>query len=276
MRLRGITVFAALLLATAAALGQEAQLGDNSVPAAAVLGLTAGDRPTPALPDVPITRARMSPELALQTYNNNAEYQLTSLGSSSDTTVVEANLTGTGQKGRFELSRHFLAPKSLAYGAIKFVGDTFVKTNVITKLLQSEVDHVEKGEGSSVAITEQNYKFNYKGSEQVNGAPVYIYQVKPRKKRPGLFKGKILLDAYSGRILRAEGSLVKSPSVFVKKIEFTQDYEEVGRFSLPVHTHSIAVTRLVGTAVVDIFHSDYAAAPAAGDAGAAASNSSAN
>ena len=210
----------------------------------------------------------MSPELALQTYTANARRQLTDLGTSEDMTVVEAAIPGTGQKGRFELRRSFNAPKSLVYGAVKFVGDTFVKTNIITKLLQSEVDRVEKGEGGSMAITPANYKFSYKGPDEVNGQPVYEFHVKPRKKQPGLFKGKVYLDVATGRILRAEGTLVKSPSVFVKKVEFIQDYEDVAGFSLPAHMHSTADTRLFGKAIVDISHSEYVAHPLAGDAAA--------
>jgi hypothetical protein len=178
-----------------------------------------------------------------------------------DVTVIEAALPGTGQKGRFELKRSFAAPKSLAYGAIRFAGDNFVKTNIILKLLTSEVDHVEKGEGASTAITAQNYKFSYKGTEMIAGKTAYEYRVKPRKKRAGLFKGKVYLDAASGQIIRAEGALVKSPSLFVKRIEFVQDYAQVGEFSLPARTHSVAKTRLFGDAVVDISHSDYTAYP---------------
>lgn len=213
------------------------------------------------LPDVPTTRPAMSPDLALQTYEQNAERQLNQLAYSTDVTVIEADLPGTGQKGRFELRRSFQAPKSLAYGAVKFVGDNFVKNNIILKLLTSEVDHVEKGDGAETAITEQNYKFSYKGQQTIDGKAAYEYRVKPRQKRPGLFKGKVYVDAASGAILRAEGSLVKSPSFFVKKIDFVQDYEQVAGFSMPVHTHSVAKTRLFGEAVVDISHSNVSAAP---------------
>lgn len=221
-----------------------------------------------ALAEVHTPLPRMSPDLALQSYQSNARRQLTSLGASSDMTVVEAALPTTGQKGRFELRRSFMAPKSLAYGAVKFVGDTFVKTNIITKLLQSEVDHVEKGEGASTAITPDNYKFNYKGVQEINGQTAYEFHIKPRQKRPGLFKGKVYLDVTTGHILRAEGTLVKSPSVFIKKVEFTQDYEDVAGFSLPARLHSIANTRMFGKAIVDISHSEYSARPLTGEASA--------
>ena len=95
-----------------------------------------------------------------------------------------------------------------------------MKSNVITRLLQSEVDHVQKDDPSLTAISNANYKFSHKGSTDVGGRVVQIYQVKPRKKRPGLFKGRIYLDAHTGSLVRAEGSIVKSPSFFVKNIEF--------------------------------------------------------
>jgi hypothetical protein len=145
------------------------------------------------------------------------------------------------------------------FAAIHFAGDSFVKTNIITKLLQSEVDHVQKGEGARTAITSDNYRFSWKGVDTLDGRTDYRYQVKPRQKRPGLFKGFILVDAASGRLRRAEGTMVKSPSLFVKKIEFVQDYAEYGPFSLPVYLHSVANTRLVGRAVVEINHSGYQA-----------------
>jgi hypothetical protein len=74
-----------------------------------------------------------------------------------------------------------------------------------------------------------------------------------------LFKGRILVDSATGRLRRAEGQMVKSPSFFVKNIEFVQDYGECGPFSLPVHIHSEAKTRLVGRAVVEVSHSSYRA-----------------
>lgn len=258
MKLRGSLIVLVLFLVAVFAVAQQ-PASDNAAPALNVAGESPSSKfdfgNTPAAPP------QMSPDLALNTYQANAVRQLTSIGSSEDTTVVEATLPGTGQKGRFELRRSFLAPKSLAYGAIKFVGDSFVKTNIIVKLLQSEVDHVEKGEGSTTAITAENYKFSYKGPQQINGVKTYEFHVKPRKKRPGLFKGKIYLDASTGHIVRAEGSLVKSPSVFVKKVEFIQDYEDVAGFSLPAKLHSVSQTRLFGKAVVDIEHSDYIAVP---------------
>ena len=91
---------------------------------------------------------------------------------------------------------------------------------------------------------------------------MHIYQVKPHKKRVGLFKGRVYLDVHTGTLVRAEGSVVKSPSFFVKHIEFWQEYADVQSFTLPVHIHSEAKARIVGRTIVDIVHRDYQPVPA--------------
>jgi hypothetical protein len=199
----------------------------------------------------------MAPELALQVYRGRSVIQAAQLASYSSTTVIRAQLPDTAQSGEYEVQQQYLAPRTLAFKAVRFSGDAFVKTNVIIRLLQSEVDHVQKDDPALNAITPANYKFSYKGTNQLDGRLVHIYQLKPREKRAGLFKGRIYVDAYTGSMVRAEGRPAKSPSLFIKKIDFVQDYADIGAFTLPVHIHSEANARIVGRAIVDIYQRDY-------------------
>ena len=219
-------------------------------------GYTASSPHTPELA-VPVTLPRMAPELALQVYHGRSVLQAQQLAAYSAVTVIRAELPDTAQQGEFELQRHYEAPRTLQFTALHYTGDGFVKTNVITRLLQSEVDHVKQDDNALTAVNNQNYKFSYKGSSEINGRLTHVYQLKPRKKRPGLFKGRLYLDAHTGSMVRVEGSVVKSPSFFVKKIEFVQDYEDIGNFTFPTHIHSNALARVIGRTVVDIFHRDY-------------------
>ena len=216
----------------------------------------AADR-TAAVLAAPASLPRMSPELALQTYQGRSVLQAAALISYSANTRISAQLPDTSQYGEFELERHYSAPHTLEFKAVNFTGDGFVKSNIITRLLQSEVDHVQKDDTSLTAMTPANYKFSFKGTSQLDGRIVHVYQLKPRKKRVGLFKGRLYLDVYTGSLVRAEGSAVKSPSFFIKKIEFVQDYANFGNFTFPVHIHSDARARVIGRAVVDIYHRDY-------------------
>jgi hypothetical protein len=204
----------------------------------------------------------MSPELTLATYEQRSAQQTAALAAYSAITVIRAELPDTSQHGEFELQRRFQAPHTLQFTPVHFTGDGFVKSNIITRLLQSEVDHVEKDDPSLTAISPANYKFSYKGASRVSDRLVHVYQVKPHKKRPGLFKGRVYLDARTGTLVRVEGSVVKSPSFFVKHIEFVQEYEDVQSFTLPVHVHSEAKARIVGRAIVDIVQRDYQPVPA--------------
>jgi hypothetical protein len=216
----------------------------------------------PDLPVVPVTLPRMAPELALQAYQGRSAIQAERLAGYSAVTVIHAELPETAQSGEYELERHFSAPRSLQFTALRYTGDGFVKSNVIIRLLQSEVDHLKQDDKNLTAISDANYKFSYKGTTGINGRVAHTYQVKPRKKRASLFKGRIFLDAYTGSLVRAEGAVVKSPSFFVKHIEFVQDYTDVGEFTFPVHVHSDARARVIGRTVVDIYHRDYQPVPA--------------
>ena len=207
----------------------------------------------------PVAIVQMSPEVALEMYERRAAWQGAFLASYSANTVIEAELPDQSQKGRYELQRTYSAPHTLKFKAVSFTGDGFVKTNVIHRLMQSEVDHVEKQEGPETAITTRNYKFNYKGVKEIDGRQVHVFDVKPREKRVGLFRGRIYIDMLTGTLRRAEGQAIKSPSFFVNKIEFTTDYADFGIFTFPIHLHSSAKTRLVGRAVVDVSISDYQA-----------------
>jgi hypothetical protein len=205
----------------------------------------------------PAVLPRMAPELALQVCRGRSVIQTEQLASYSAVTVIRAQLPDTSQFGEFQVQQHYSAPRTLAFKALRFTGDAFVKTNVITRFLQSEVDHMQKDDPALNAISPANYKFSYKGTTRLGERLVHVYQLKPRQKRAGLFKGRIYVDTYTGSLVRAEGRPVKSPSLFIKKIDFVQDYADIGPFTFPVHMHSEASARIVGRAIVDVYQTDY-------------------
>jgi hypothetical protein len=206
---------------------------------------------------VPLASLRLSPEVALAAYEDSLKNQSMDLAGYTAVTVIDAELPQSSQKAEFELKRLYTAPSVLEFIPLRSSGDQFVKSNVIARVLQSEVEHVQKQEQSEVAIDSQNYKFSFKGTSELNGVAVHVYDLKPRRKHSGLFKGRIYVDAATGQLLRSQGTLLKSPSLFIKRIEFVQDYQTVEGFTFPVRLHSEASTRIAGKAIVDIRQSDY-------------------
>jgi hypothetical protein len=209
------------------------------------------------------TLQSMSSEADLQMYHQRAEEQARNLASYSATTIIRAELPATSQSGEYRLRRDYLAPRTLEFRVTRSAGDAFVERNVIARLLQSEIDHVQKDDPALTALTSINYTFSYKSTATLNGREVRIYQVKPRFKRVGLFRGRIYLDARTANLVRAEGRIVKSPSVFIKSIEFVQNDFDVAGFTFPAHIHYKVRARFVGTAVVDIYDQDYQLNPVA-------------
>jgi len=184
-------------------------------------------------------------------------WSMSNLAGYSDKTLIKAELPDKGQTGEFLLRRDFWAPRSLAYSAVSSRGDGFVRHQVIARLLDGEVSKVQKGESPSLTIIEPNYKFSFKGVEDMAGRPLYVFDVKPRRKKAGLFKGKILIDCRFGHIVRAMGKLCPSPSWWIKKVEFVQDYTDVDNFTLPIGSQVNVVARIVGRISITILHSGY-------------------
>ena len=92
-----------------------------------------------------------------------------------------------------------MSPCTLLFKPIRFRGDRFVKVNIIARLLRSEVEHVDKNDFAQTAISPANCKLSYKGKIATEGRVAYVFQVKPRKKHPDLFKGPILRGSAYGQ-----------------------------------------------------------------------------
>lgn len=205
----------------------------------------------------PVSPFPVAPGTALQVFEDGNERQAIELRGYTATTLVTVELPDISQRGEFELQRVYVAPKTLEFKPLRFTGDNFVKTNVIARLLQSEIDHLRNPQQVATAINRTNYKIIYTGTTQIDGRLVHAFQLKPRKRRVGLFEGRMFLDAFNGNLVRKEGRLVRTPSFVLKRVEFTQDYMDIGHFTFLRHAHSVASTRLIGRTTVDISNSNY-------------------
>jgi hypothetical protein len=135
-------------------------------------------------------------------------------------------------------------------------GDKTVQKDLIGRFMAAESD-VKEHDPAKIAITPQNYKFKYKGLQRKESREVHVYEVNPRKKRVGLFKGEIWVDPATSLTVRESGRFVKSPSVFLKKVDFTRDYEIVDGVAVPQAMQTTIHTRFWGVALLAIRYSDF-------------------
>ncbi len=143
-------------------------------------------------------------------------------------------------------------------------GDKTVIKDVIARYLSAEEeaskglsDH--QGKPLSIAISPENYRFRQKAVLTAEGRRIYVFHVLPRKNRLGLFKGEIWIDGASGIPLREAGRLVKSPSVFLRKVDFVREYDIRGGRAYLTRIESAIDTRLVGRAELVIRYSNHTA-----------------
>ena len=208
-------------------------------------------------------RAKSRPsDAVLQLYLARAGEQRAALRNVSMEVDIEANLPQLQKTGKLSALRHISKLGQVSYDVLSFIGDKMIKKDVIARYIAAEVKATGNGRNQAIAITEENYKFKYRGMYGVGDWRLHLFELQPRKKRVGLFRGWLWVEADSGVAVRESGRFVKSPSVFLKTVEFLRDYEIRDGMAVPVRVESTIRTRLVGTAKLSIrfgdvsFHGD--------------------
>ena len=179
-------------------------------------------------------------------------------------TRFAGKLTKLDKVARVEARRHVAADGAVDYDLIAKEGDKTIQKELINRFIGTEMDPHHTS-GSEIAITPENYKFKFKGTREVGGRSVDVFELHPKKKRVGLFKGEVWMDTETGLSVHEAGVFVKSPSVFLKDIRFVRDYEIKDGYAVPTSTSIYTKTRFWGMAELEVNYSDVAwdATPAA-------------
>lgn len=187
--------------------------------------------------------------LTAQQNNENA------LRGSSMKVDIDANVPGLHERGKLSALRRISKVGQVTYHMLGFQGDNSVKKDVIARYLQAE----QQGQGDqSIAVTPTNYKFKYRGMKDVPGSrQAYVFQVTPREKKVGLFKGQLWLDTKTYLPVVEKGRLAKNPSIFFKKVDFERDFAIRDGVPVPQKMTSVIDVRLVGKVELSIDYSDY-------------------
>lgn len=179
---------------------------------------------------------------------------------------IQASVPKLKQQGHLHALRSMSKVGRISYRVLGFQGDNSVKNQVIARYLEAE----QQAQGKQdMAITPANYKLKYKGERALAGdRHVFVFELAPRHKRTGLFKGEMWLDASSYLPVYEKGRLVKNPSIFFKKVEFERAYSIRDGVQVPSYTASEIDTRVVGKVELNVSYSHFA--PNGGAPGAAA------
>jgi hypothetical protein len=171
---------------------------------------------------------------------------------------MEVEISGTIPKlrkqGRLHALRHITALGRITYDALRFQGDDTVKKQVIARYLQAEV---QAQQDPAIAVSPDNYKFKYKGRNQLDGREVHVFEVTPKKKRQGLYRGELWVDAATYLRVQESGYRVKNPSIVLRKVQFVRRYEIRDGISVPRQLQTVADTWLVGKTELTIDYTNF-------------------
>jgi hypothetical protein len=182
-------------------------------------------------------------------YLSATQEQQSALRGASMTVDIDAEVPKLKKKGKLQALRNISKLGKITYNALGFSGDRSVKNEVIARYLSADAQNDTNGD---ISITPANYKFKYKGLQDHDGLHVLVLQISPRHKKIGLFKGEVWMDPQTYMPVRESGRFVKSPSIFLKKIEFVRTYEVRDGVAVPQHIVSKVQTRLFGPVNLNI------------------------
>lgn len=169
---------------------------------------------------------------------------------------IEASIPRLEKRGKLRALRMISKVGRITYDALRFDGDNTVKKDVIARYLATEAQASENPD-QRLAINPNNYKFKFKGEQTRDARMVYIVELTPKRKEVGLFKGEIWLDTQTCLAVRESGRFVKSPSVFLKRVEFVREFQIRDGVAVPTKIASFADTRIVGRTELNINYTNF-------------------
>jgi len=107
------------------------------------------------------------------------------------------------------------------YAILGIAGDGAAVDEVTTRYfaLQEELENLPL---SSIQISPENYKFHLRGEVKAGIGSAYVYDITPKKRRPGLFKGQIWIEAGTGLEVLISGRLEGARSIG-SSVEFVRE-----------------------------------------------------
>ncbi len=168
---------------------------------------------------------------------------------------IDAQLPKLKEKGKQKFLR--IVPrlgKITIHKLGEFVGDKTVQREVIARYLDLDT---ENAGNASIAITPDNYKFRLKTRMTQGDSRIYVFELTPKRKAVGLFKGELWVDSATGMPLRESGTLVKTPNLFLKSIAFVNEFELQNGVSRPSLIICHIDTHIAGRADLSIHFSNF-------------------
>jgi len=138
-------------------------------------------------------------------------------------------------------------------------GSTIVRNLVLRAILDNEKRLNQPGIREGAWITSSNYWMELEpgGTRPLDGRDCLVLALRPKRKAPYLFEGRIWVDAKDGSIVQLQGIGSKSPSMLTGPTQVIRQYANIGGFSQATHARAVTKSSMFGETIVKIDYKDY-------------------
>ncbi|MFZ1205328.1 MAG: hypothetical protein WAN97_13515 [Candidatus Acidiferrales bacterium] len=152
----------------------------------------------------------------------------------------------------------YAAPGTETFTSSSEKGSGFVLHHVFRRLMEDEKKRVRADKDPDSLITPENYTFEIVGTERIGSSNCSVVHAVPKHKRTDLFEGKIWIDNKDFAIVKITGRLAKSPSFWVKHVDFLRNYQKIDGFWLLSREEAVSAIRIFGKETLTVDYRNYA------------------
>ena len=122
-------------------------------------------------------------------------------------------------------------------------GSPYIQSRVFLPTLETEQQMCASLDVDRGALTPANYVFEDRREEKDGLAWLLV---KPRRKDVVLIEGSMFLKPDDGDLVRIEGRLAKSPSMWTRRVDIVRSFRRFGGVRMPVALESVATLFVAG------------------------------
>lgn len=156
------------------------------------------------------------------------------------------------------VTMEYSPPGTKVFTIVSARGSGFVRAHVFHQLMAREAARTRNRNDSDALITPENYTFEITGKEQVGPHECIVVHATPKHEKTYLFEGEIWIDSQDFAIVKIKGHLAKSPSFWIKRVEFERQYEKIDGFFVLLRETAAADIRIYGRRTLTVDCMEYA------------------
>jgi hypothetical protein len=151
----------------------------------------------------------------------------------------------------------YRAPATETFTTTSGKGSGFVRHRVFQRLMKVEEKRIRVNKDPDSLITPENYAFDVVGTDRIGNSHCSVVHAVPKRKEMDLFEGKIWIDNQDSAIVKITGHLAKSPSFWVKQVDFVRDYQKIDGFWLLSREEAVSAIRIFGKETLTVDYQNY-------------------